>query len=242
MPAVISDLWVYLAASPLSWLTATLAAYLVALRVSRLARDHPLANPVAIAVLLLIAVLAAVQVPYREYFAGAQFIHFLLGPATVALGVSLAEQMPLLRRHWLLLSCALCVGVVVAAGSALVLGGLLGLEEVALVSLAPKSTTSPVAMAIAESLGGIPSLTAALVVTTGILGAMIGPPLLKLSGVKDPTFAGFVLGTVAHGIGTARSFQIDARMGAFSGLAMALATLANAIIVPWLWAIYQMVR
>lgn len=228
----IEEIWVYLAQSPLLWLTLTVAAYVAADALHARLRRHPLAHPVLVAVALLLAVLAVSGTRYDDYFAGAQFVHFMLGPATVALAVPLHRELDRVRARALPLGAALVAGsttaVVVAVGSA----WLLGASRATLVSLAPKSTTTPVAMGIAEKLGGLPSLTAALVILTGILGAVAGPTVLRLAGVRDAAARGFALGLASHGIGTARAFQLGEREGAFSGLAMGLNALATALALP----------
>lgn len=230
----LGQVWVYLSASPLLWLSVTLVAYLAAFGLYRMAGDNPLLNPVALAVALLIAILLATGTPYATYFEGAQFVHFLLGPATVALAVPLYRQLGRLRRLWLPVAVAVVVGVTVAALSAVAIAALLGGSVETQLSLAPKSVTAPVAMGIAEKLGGLPSLTAVLVVATGILGAVTGTRLLAWCGVRDDAVRGIAMGVTSHGIGTARAFQVSPAMGAFSGLGMALSAFATALLVPWL--------
>ena len=230
--AALADIWVYLAASPLLWLTLTLLCYLIALRLYRLAGETPLLNPVAIAVALLIGLLVVTGTPYQTYFDGAQFVHFLLGPATVSLAIPLYRQRERLRAMALPIAAALVAGVLTAALSAIALGALLGADRETLISLAPKSVTAPVAMAISQKLGGLPSLTAVLVVSTGILGAVLGTGLLRLLRIRDDAVKGFALGVTSHGIGTARAFQVSPVMGAFSGLAMALSAFVSALLLP----------
>ena len=230
----LSSIWVYLSATPLLGLTVTLVAYLAAWRLYQLAGAHPLLNPVAVAVGLLIVFLLVMDIPYGGYFEGAQFVHFLLGPATVALAVPLYRQLPKLRALWLPVCVALLAGVCTAALSATVIARLLGATPVPALSLAPKSVTAPVAMAISERIGGLPSLTAVLVVMTGILGAVLGPRIFDLLRVSDDSIRGVAIGVTSHGIGTARAFQISTEMGAFSGLAMALSALVSSLILPGL--------
>ena len=193
---------------------------------------HAAANPVLVAVALLIAVLAASGTSYRAYFDGAQFVHFLLGPATVALAVPLHRELGRVRARAPLLALAAPRRVRHRGRDRRRHRRALGGSREILVSLAPKSTTTPVAMGIAEKLGGLPSLTAALVILTGILGATIGPALLRVVRVRDPAAIGFALGVASHGIGTARAFQVGERAGAFSGLAMGLNALLTTLLVP----------
>jgi len=230
----LADIWVYLAESRLLGLTATLAAYVVAYRLYLLARSSPLANPVVTSIALLIGFLVITDTSYEDYFQGGQFVHFLLGPATIALAVPLYQQLARLREVWLPVSVALMIGVVVAAGSSIGLAWILGGSSEIQLSLAPRSATAPVAMGISDQIGGIPSLPAVLTVATGIVGAVLGTRLFQWFGIKDDSVKGIAMGVAAHGIGTARAFQVSQQMGAFSGLAMALSALATALVVPWL--------
>lgn len=230
----LKDIWVYLSASPLLGLTITLVAYGLAYRFYLRSNSNPLANPVVTSVALLIALLLITDTSYNDYFEGGQFVHFLLGPATVALAVPLYQQFSRLRQLWLPVTISLICGVLIAAGSSIGLAWLLGGSTEIQMSLAPKSATAPVAMGISEKIGGLPSLTAVLTVATGITGAVLGTKLFEWFRVKDDAARGIAMGVAAHGIGTARAFQVSRQMGAFSGLAMALSAFATALIVPWL--------
>lgn len=228
----LADVWVYLAATPLLGLTVTLLVYQCAFVLYQRSGFHPFANPVAMAVVALGCLLWATGTPYATYFEGAQFVHFLLGPATVALAVPLFEQLSRLKRLWLPMLGALVVGTLAATVTAIGVGWALGASKATLASLAPKSVTTPVAMGIAEKIGGLPSLTAVLVVCTGIVGAASARFLFDALRITDPTVRGFALGTAAHGIGTARAFQVSQEMGAFAGLAMGLSALFSALALP----------
>jgi predicted murein hydrolase (TIGR00659 family) len=232
------DIWVYLSASPLLHLTLTLAAFQCGAWIYAKGRLNPLLNPVFIAVVIVVAVLLATGTSYRDYFDGAQFVHFLLGPATVALAIPLYRQFDKVRRSALAIVASLLTGSITAILSALAIGYLLGGSRDALISLAPKSVTAPVAMGIAEQLGGLPSLTAVLVIVTGIFGAMVGPLLLNVIGIRDWRAHGLAIGTASHGIGTARALQVNETAGAFSGLAMGLNALATAILLPLIWRLF----
>ena len=227
-----AEIWVYLSAQPLLWLTLTLAAYLLAVAAHRKAGGHPAANPVLISVGILVVLLQVTDTPYQRYFDGAQFVHFLLGPATVALAVPLHGQLKRLVAMGGPLLVALVVGSLVAGLSAYCIGALLGASAPTLASLAPKSVTTPIAMGIAEKIGGLPSLTAVLVIFTGILGAALGPALLRRAGLRDPAGNGFAMGIAAHGVGTARAFQLNEQSGAFAALAMGLNGLFTAVLLP----------
>ena len=229
-------LWVYLAERPLLWLTATVLAYWLAHRLYTRSGEMPLLNPVLIAVTLLVGVLGITGTPYGTYFDGAQFVHFLLGPATVALAVPLYRQAHRLRRMWLPLVVALLAGSVTGIVSAVGIGWLLGLDPTVLRSLAPKSVTTPIAMGIAEQIGGLPSLTAVLVILTGISGAVLAVPALRALGLgrEQAAAKGFAIGVASHGIGTARAFEHSEDAGAFAGLGMGLNGALTAALVPLL--------
>jgi predicted murein hydrolase (TIGR00659 family) len=228
------DFWVYLSASPLSWLTLTFVAYLVADRISQASGRHPLLNLVFLTAALIIVTLTALGVSYETYFAGAQFIHFLLGPATVALAVPLYRNLERVKASALPICAALLAGSVTAIVSAVLIAKCLGGPPELVASLAPKSVTAPIAMGLAEKSGGIPFLTAALVLTTGVFGAMILTPLMKALRITDEAAIGMAAGVAAHGIGTARAFQIGATAGAFSGIAMGLNGALTGVILPML--------
>jgi predicted murein hydrolase (TIGR00659 family) len=234
MPEAITDIWVYLAETPLLWLTATLLVYQLAFWIYQRSGRFPLLNPVLVAIAGLVALLLATDTPYDTYFAGAQFVHFLLGPATVALAVPLYRQLERLRAMLLPLVGALLVGATTGILSAIGIGQLLGASSVTLRSLAPKSVTTPVAMGIAQQVDGLASLTAVFVILTGIIGAVFGMELLRLLGIRDSSVRGFALGLTSHGIGTARAFQTDDEAGAFAGLAIGLNAIITALLVPLL--------
>lgn len=231
-------LWVYLAASPLLGLTLTLLAYQFAHAVYRRSGQHPLANPVLIAVLVLVIVLKLSGTAYQTYFDGAQFVHFLLGPATVALAIPLYSQFRKVRALFFPLLAGLLAGSLTAIFSAMAIARLLGASPATVLSLAPKSVTTPIAMGIAERIGGIPSLTAGVVIVTGIVGAIGYPYLFALLRVRDPAAQGFAVGLAAHGIGTARAMQADPQSGAFAALAMSFNGLLTALLVPLLARIF----
>ncbi|MEN9903096.1 MAG: hypothetical protein RL651_1760 [Pseudomonadota bacterium] len=234
MPERISQTWVYLSATPLFWLTMTLVAYQMAHWIYCRCGAHPIANPVLIAVILLLALLTLTGTPYDTYFSGAQFVHFLLGPATVALAVPLYGQFQRLVGLAGPLLIALLGGSMTAMLSALFVGHWADGSLPTLLSLAPKSVTTPIAMGIAERIGGHPSLAAVMVIATGILGAITAQTLFRWLQIKDEAVGGFALGVAAHGIGTARAFQVSETMGAFAALGMGLNGLLTALALPTL--------
>ncbi|KEQ05674.1 MULTISPECIES: LrgB family protein [Pseudorhizobium] len=226
------DLWVYLSTSPLIWLTLTLCTWIGASEISRRLDRNPLANPVLTSILFLSLVMTIFDIPYERFFEGAQFVHFLLGPATVAIAVPLFRQWARVKRLLLPIAAALMVGSLMAVLSVVALGSLLGLSDEVMISFLPKSATAGVAMAISASLGGNPSLTAVLVILTGIIGALIVTPFMNLMQIRDYAARGFAVGLTSHGIGTARAYEVDETAGLFAGIAMALNAVATAAVVP----------
>lgn len=227
-----AEIWSYLSRDPLLWLAATLAAYLAGDAAFRALGRRPWVNPVLVAVALLAGLLALTGTPYPAYFEGAQFVHFMLGPATVALALPLHANLARIRASALPMLAALLAGSLTAIGSALGLAYALGVRGETLLSLAPKSVTAPVAIGVAEATGGSPTLAAVLVILTGITGAVIATPLLDALRVTDFRARGFAVGVASHGIGTARAFPVSETAGAFAGIGMGLNALLTAILVP----------
>ena len=232
------ELWVYLSATPLFGLTATLVVYVAAQTAYAKLRQAPWANPVLWTVVVLATGLLLSSVPYPTYFAGAQFIHFLLGPAVVALAWPLWQRRVELRQRAGPLLLAALLGGMVASGSALLLAWAFGLPVDVMLSLAPKSVTAPVAMGIAEKIGGIPALAAVFAVLTGLVGALLGKYLFDA--LRIPTThsgwaaRGFALGTAAHGIGAARALQVNADAGAYAALALGMQVVLASLLMPFL--------
>jgi len=233
------ELWVYLSTTPLFGLTATLVVYVLAHALYVRLQQAPWANPVLWTVVTIAGGLLATGIPYPTYFSGAQFIHFLLGPAVVALAWPLWQRREELRRRWAPLLLASLIGGAASAGSALALGWAFGLPADVLLSLASKSVTAPVAMGIAEKIGGIPALAAVFAVLTGIVGALSGKylfDLLRISTTPAGWMArGFALGTTSHGLGAARALQVNADAGAYAGLALGLQVVLASLLIPLLF-------
>src|SRR6202042_713801 len=226
------SLWGYLSQSPLLWLTGTLLVYAITDAISIWTHRHPLANPVLHSMWIIGAFLKLTNTSYTTYFGGAQFVHFLLGPATVALAVPLYENRKVVASAILPMLVALAAGSVTAVASVVLLAEAVGLPREVVLAMAPKSVTAGVAMGISESLHADPSLTAVAVVLTGIMSAIIVTPLMNRMGIIDFRARGFAVGIAAHGIGTARAFQVDAVAGAFAGIAMSLNALVTSLLVP----------
>lgn len=233
------ELWVYLAATPLAGLTITLVAYCIGYGLYARCKFHPLANPVLVAVVLIVTCLELGDVSYGTYFAGAQFVHFLLGPAVVGLAVPLVREWRSVRRLAIPVAGALAVGSSVALVAVVGIAWALGASPATLASLAPKSVTAPIAMGIAEHIGGAAALAAVFAVATGIIGAALGKYVLDAMRVRDWRARGFALGLAAHGIGTARAFQVNAEAGTYAGLAFGLHGVLAAFALPFLWRLFR---
>lgn len=225
-------LWVYLSQQPLLWLTVTLFVYASADALSLKSGRHPFANPVFQSMWILAAFLLLTGTSYTTYFSGAQFVHFLLGPATVALAVPLYENRRTVLAAIVPMLAALVVGCITAIVSVVWLAKVFRLPEKVTLSLMPKSVTAGVAMGISESLGADASLTAVSVVLTGIMGAIIVTPMMNRMRISDYRARGFAVGLASHGIGVARAFQVDAMAGVFAGIAMSLNALVTSLLVP----------
>jgi predicted murein hydrolase (TIGR00659 family) len=230
------QLWVYLSSTPLFGLTATLVVYVLAQAFYARMGQAAWANPVLWSVLTLAVGLTLTGTAYPTYFSGAQFIHFLLGPAVVALAWPLWQRRAVLRARFGRFALASLAGGTAAAVSATAIAWLLDLPQDVLLSMAPKSVTAPVAMGVAEKIGGIPALAAVFAVVTGMVGALSGKYLFDLLRIgKDSTgwmARGFALGTAAHGIGAARAMQVNADAGAWAALALGLQVVFASVLIP----------
>lgn len=226
-------IWTAIVGHPLFVLGLTLLAYQLALELYQRSR-WLLAQPVLVATLLLVGALWACGIGYPRYRQESSLLWLLLGPATVALAVPLRQNLPRIRQLFWPVSIALLVGGAVTVALTLGLAALFGADREMLMSLAPKSVTSPIAIALAEQMGGIPALTAVFVMITGVLGAVMGPLLLDRAGVTSPAARGLSLGLSAHAIGTAQALQEHPEAGGFAALAMSLAGAFSALALPLL--------
>ncbi|ACM03364.1 LrgB family protein [Cereibacter sphaeroides] len=228
----VTEIWSYLAHGPLLWLALTLAAFVAGSFLFERAGRRAWANPVLIAVGLVAAALELTGTSYATYFEGAQFVHFMLGPVTVALATPLWDNRAAVRRSLLPMAAALAAGLTAALGSVVLIGRAMGLPAGTILSMLPKSATAPVAIGVSEGIGGSPTLTAVLVILTGIVGAVLAPPLLALLRIRDPRARGFAVGLAAHGIGTAQMMLTDARAGAFAGIGLGVGAVTTALVAP----------
>jgi predicted murein hydrolase (TIGR00659 family) len=233
----ILDAWSALLSSHLASFALTLFVYCGCYRIYRRFGARPALNPVVSATLVLIIVLVASGVSYEEFFEGARLIHFMLGPAVVALAVPLYELSHMAREAAVPILVSIIVGALTAATSAVAIAWAFGAIPSTLLSIAPKSVTVPIAMGISEQIGGAAPLTAIFVVLTGMLGAAAAITILDLVRVRDWRARGIAIGVAAHGQGTAVAMQKDPVGGAFSGLAMGLNGLISSALLPILIAL-----
>ena len=192
----------------------------------------PLLNPVLITILVLIGLLIILDIPYATFKKSSQMINFLLGPSVVALGYILHKQIHYLKGNVVSVLTSITVGAVVGIASILLIGKLFGADQTLIASLAPKSVTTPIAMALSESNGGIPALTAVVVVVAGVMGSIIAPPIMNWLGIKSPIAKGIALGASSHGVGTATAIQMGAIEGALSGLAIGIMGTITSLLLP----------
>ena len=227
-----------LISSPLFGIALTFLVYLTAQFIYKRSRSV-LLNPVAVSITVIILLLVFTKIPYSSYHHGGKMLLFLLGPSVVALALPLyRKRKEINRNRWPILIgvfCGALSSIISASGIAWMLGGT---EEIVL-SMAPKSVTTPIAIGITEKIGGIPELTAAIVVLTGCIGAMCGPEFCRMIGLKSPTAVGLAVGTASHGVGTARMLEVDRLSGAVSGLAIGLNGLVTAFLIPLIFALSQ---
>lgn len=224
-----------LAFASLSACIAVVAAFLLARRLAVRSGNHPLMNPILLAAALVGVGLWASGMTLGQFDELTQPLRWLLGPAIVALGILVRENQAAIRRTALPLLAAVGVGSLTGITSAVGLARLMGLDFTFAAALAPKSVTSPFAIAIMERLGGSPELAAGLVIVTGMIGAILLPPLLRLARLDEPETLGVAVGQSAHIIGTDALARRDRKAAAFSGIAMVLAGLATAVLLPLLW-------
>ena len=207
----------------------TIAAYWVGVKIQK-KTGLVICNSLIIAALLIIAVLVIFDIPYASYYHGGSLVNMVLGPATACMAVTIYSKLDQLKKNWLPVLVGCLVGAVTSIVSILIMSRLFGLDQAMTISLLPKSVTTPIASALSESQGGIPSITVAAVCFTGIGGNLAAPYLVKLFRVKDPVAAGLGIGACSHAMGTARALELGETEGAMSGLAIGVCGLMTAVL------------
>jgi putative effector of murein hydrolase len=228
----ISEIWVYLSGDPLFALVITLASYQLGYLLYLRAGRNPIVNPVAISVILVSLAISALDMSYEKYFEGAQFIHFLLGTATVALAVPIYRGFKDLRGKLVAITLALVIGSAVSIASAVEIASLMGAGDNIVGSMFAKSVTAPIAMGIAERIHVSPTLTAVFTVATGMLGAILAPFILNITKIGPWWMRGTAIGVGAHGLGITRAFSVNEQAGIFASMAMGLNGVLSAIALP----------
>ncbi len=221
--------------SSLFWLALTIILFQVFSWIFHYFKRFPLLQPVALSIALLVVCLMIFKVEYKTYFEGSSLLHYLLGPSTVALAIPLYEKRAKLFSLWKPLAFSLFMGSLFGILSALAVGKLFGASLLILKSVAAKSVTTPIAIGITEKVGGDISLTAVMVIATGVFGAIAGLTFLRFFPFKDEEAQGFAMGMACHGIGTARCFQESVEFGTFAGLAIGLNGLTTALLLPFIF-------
>ena len=211
----------------------TLAAFAVGTLINRVTKKS-ICNPLLLGSLVVVAVLTALRIPYAQYKASAAPVSWLLLPATVSLAVPLYEKWEILRRNAKAILAGIAAGTLTSLASVLLIGWAMGLDHTQFVTLLPKSVTTAISMDVSAELGGIASLTGAVVILTGIVGSLFGEGLFRLLRITDPMAKGVALGTAAHAIGTSRALEMGETEGAMSGLSIAVAGIMTAILAPLL--------
>ena len=220
--------------SPLFALTLSIAAFQIGNFFYRRLDEFPLLHPTVTGATLVALLLPHLGIDYATYYQGNQWLMFWLGPATVALAVPLYRQLHLIRKMALPILITFSTGAVFAAVSAVTIAWLLGASDITMLSLAPKSVTTPIAISLANEIGGLATLAAGAVALTAAVSICFGPIIFRLLKIDDPKIWGFCLGITAHGMGTARAFEMNPTAGAFSSLAMCLTGALSAVLIPLL--------
>jgi predicted murein hydrolase (TIGR00659 family) len=231
-------MWSELFSSPLFGVGLTVVVYFLA-QLVYLRFRYLLLNPVAVSIAAIIIILLLADIPYKSYNTGGRFILFLLGPSVVALALPLYRKRKEINRNRWPILIGVFAGALASIISASGLAWLLGGSDAVVLSMAPKSVTTPIAIGIVEKIGGISELTAAIVVLTGCLGAICGPEFCHMIGIRSQTAVGLAVGTASHGIGTARMLEVDRLSGAVAGLAIGLNGLVTAFILPLVFVVFQ---
>lgn len=229
----VHDTWQWLTSSPLFGITLTLAAYAVGRRLHA-RTSSPVFQPVLVAIIVIVVVLEVGHVDYADYLHGGGYVGFWLGAATVALALPLHQEWHLVRRAAWPILVGVVVGALVSITTAILATRIAGGSHELQLTMAPKAATTPVSIALSSQIGGIPALTAVLTILAGITGAILGPWVLDRIGVRDLRARGIAMGSVTHGIGTARALQESRTEGAFSALCMGLTAVATSVLVPLL--------
>lgn len=219
--------------TPLFGIFLTLTIYVLALKIYNMTRSMFL-NPVLITIITIILVLTIGRVPFEAYAKGGDMILFLLGPSVVALAIPLFKNWQTIVQKKIVIMTGIASGALTSIFSACGIAWLLGGSKEVILSISPKSVTTPIAISVVENIGGLVPLTAAMVVLTGCLGAACGPEFCRLIGIRSDDSISLAVGTAAHGLGAARMLEIDRDSGVIAGLAISVNGLMTTFLIPLL--------
>lgn len=225
-------LYAYVTSTPLVWIIVTISAYKIGVLVYQKSGKNAFLQPIVIAYLIMLPILLVADIPYQQYFESVSVIHFILGPATVALALPLYNNLKLIRSYFVPIVATLVLGATFTILSALGILWLFDASTSTMLSMTTKSVTAPITIITAQDIGAIPSLAMGFVVMTGLLGGLLGNVVFKLLGIQHDAAKGFALGLISHAIGIARSVEISEKAAAFAALAMGLVGVLIAVVLP----------
>ena len=222
----------YVTSTPLVWIIVTISAYKIGILVYEKSGKKALLQPIVIAYMIMLPILILANIPYKQYFESVSIIHFLLGPATVALALPLYKNLKLIRSYFMPIVVTLFLGGAFTILSALGILWLFDASTTTMLSMTTKSVTAPITIITAQDIGAIPSLAMGFVVMTGLLGALFGSFIFKILRIKHDAAKGFALGIISHAVGIARAVEISDKAAAFAALAMGLIGVVIAVLLP----------
>ena len=225
-------LYAYVTSTPLVWIIVTISAYKIGILVYEKSHKNALLQPIVVAYMIMLPILLLADIPYQRYFESVSIIHFILGPATVALALPLYKNLKLIRAYFVPIVATLVLGGAFTILSALGILWLFDASTSTMLSMTTKSVTAPITIITAQDIGAVPSLAMGFVVITGLLGALFGSFIFKILRIKHDAAKGFALGLISHAIGIARSVEISEKAAAFAALAMGLIGVLIAVVLP----------
>ncbi len=225
-------LYAYVTTTPLVWIIVTISAYKIGILVYEKSGKNALLQPIVVAYMIMLPILLLADIPYQRYFESVSIIHFILGPATVALALPLYKNLKLIRSYFMPIVVTLVLGSAFTILSALGILWLFDASTTTMLSMTTKSVTAPITIITAQDIGAVPSLAMGFVVITGLLGALLSNFIFKLLRIKHDAAKGFALGLISHAIGIARSVEISEKAAAFAALAMGLVGVLIAVVLP----------
>ena len=225
-------LYAYVTTTPLVWIIVTISAYKIVILVYEKSGKNALLQPIVVADMIMLPILLLADIPYQRYFESVSIIHFILGPATVALALPLYKNLKLIRCYFMPIVVTLVLGSAFTILSALGILWLFDASTTTMLSMTTKSVTAPITIITAQDIGAVPSLAMGFVVITGLLGALLGNFIFKLLRIIHDAAKGFALGLISHAVGIAPSVEISEKAAAFAALALGLVGVLIAVVLP----------